>query len=468
MTDTSITYIPSAKQNAFHGANEFETLMIGARGAAKTYAGVMECYMLALEYPGNVGLMVRKQMTNLLTTTLATWKKIIPPNLYTINEQKHIITVFTGKKENSIIHYAGLDDQESIRKYRGMEIGYVLFDQAEECDPADITELIPAIRHRLPNGKSPHYRVMYLANPQQSYILTRFTQHKTDKMKLIQVSVFDNPYREAGYVERLTDNYKFDKKMYDAMVLGSIEIADVPNSIISYSKINEAMKRRTNVAFFDKKVVSVDVAREGDDNTCIIGWQGCKVVNKEVYGKKDLDVTAARAVAMQKKIGANCIIWDADGIGGGLLSHLKGLVEEGTSLMEFHGSGTSSDTRYLNQRACAWFEAAELFNNDIPAFEHDEPILRDQLASLRYEPVLGGKLKVEDKKLLKKRSGKSPDEADAYVYGIYALKRAPSLYSQPVIRKNTMAELIQTIEDEQEDAVLSTKEHIGNHNCDKW
>lgn len=466
-----INYSPSDKQNLFHGATERETLFIGGRGSCKTWGGVMECYNLSIDFPGNVGLMLRKRQVDFVATTLVSWKKVIPSECYHINEQQHIITVFTGKIDengkaiDSIIHYAGADDEKSIKKYRGMEVGFMLFDQAEEFDVSDIDELIPCLRHRLPDGSSPHYRVMYLANPQQSYILTKFRQHKTQNMRMIQVSTFDNPFREKSYIGILDELYKDKPELYKAMVLGDIDIADDPAMIIPFSKIEAAMKRRQKLAFFDKRIVSIDVAREGDDDTIIYGWDGCLATKRLAYGKKDLDVTASRAVIFQREIKANTIIWDADGIGGGLMSHLKTLAVPGTCLIEFHGNGASSNPMYHNQRTEAWFEAAELFKNDLPAIYEEIPTLRDQLGSVKYTQHLG-KLLVEDKKLIKERIKQSPDDADAYVYGIYGLKRAPSVYNKMPIEKGTMAELIKAIEED--DEVEEGYPIIGNHNIGKF
>ena len=462
-----ISYIPNPKQNEFHGSNAFETLFVGGRGASKTWAGVMEGYNLSIEYPGNVGLMVRKQQTNLISTTLTTFRKIIPAACYHENEQKHTIDIFTGKEYNSTIFYAGLDDQESIKKYRGMELGWILFDQAEECSEEDISELIPCLRHKLPDGSLPHYRVMYLANPQQSYILSKFTETLTNNMQMIQVSTFDNPDRRAGYTDMLAELYKTRPEMYKAMVLGDIDIADNPKCVIPYSKIEAAAKRREKLAFFDKRIVSIDVAREGDDMTKIKGWDGCKIITPKdpllySYGKKDLDVTASRAVQLQKEIGANCIIWDADGIGGGLMSHLKHLVPKGTMLIEFHGSGASDDPRYANQRAQAWFETADLFNADLISIPND-PILKSQLASLHFEYKLG-KLIVEDKKKAKELRSRSPDDADCVVYGVYGLKRAPSIHEQAPTAKGSMKELIEMMDD----ADYEDGEGIGSHAASKW
>lgn len=467
MAEVEIRYSPSEKQNDFHSSRAYETLFIGGRGSGKTYAGVMEGYILSLEYPGNAGLIVRKHFSDLIDTTIATWKKLIPPECYEINAQTHIITVHTGKgKPDSIIYYRGLDNTENINKSRGLETGWQLWDQAEECTQEDIDEALPCQRHKLPNGSLPYYRVMYLANPTRSHIVTKFTQNLDDTMKLIQVSTLDNPYQADGYADRLAQLYKFRPELYKAMVLGEIIIADEPDIVIPYHKIELAMRRTDKLAFFDKKLVSIDVSREGNDNTVIYGWDGCKIVGQDIYGKKDLDVTAARAISMLKRIGANCIIWDADGIGGGLMSNFKNLVSEGISFIEFHGSGKSDNEMYYNARAQAYFEAAELFNNDLLSVPED-PILRSELSSVHYEYKLG-KMIVEEKAKIKEKLRRSPDRADAFVYGVYALKRAPSMHIQQAVVKGTMGEFIKGFDEADEADEFISEEVIGNHNTSKW
>jgi hypothetical protein len=266
------------------------------------------------------------------------------------------------------------------------------------------------------------------------------------------------------------------KRIITAMENKNIDIVSHPTGRLiqkreefqmDLEKILKASKRLQQLGYFDKKVISIDVAREGDDMTQIYAWHGSKVVDEEHYGKKDLDVTAARAVIMQNKWGCNCICWDADGIGGGLMSNIKGLVSRGTKLIEFRGNGKSSNPMYYNQRAEAYYDLQELCMNDLLSFEMNKitPETISEISRIKSEYKLG-KILVEDKAEIKKKFNKSPDQADALAYGAWALKRAPSMITEPAVGKGTMRELITQIDEKLEDE-LNNKYVIGNHNADR-
>jgi len=439
MQEVKITYVPTIKQNCFHGSKAFETLFVGGRGSAKTWGGVMECYTLSIEHAGNIGLMVRKQLTNLVSTTLMSWKKLIPAECYRINEQKHIITIFTGKVDaqgkpiNSIIHYAGLDDQESIKKYRGCEFGFILYDQAEECELSDIEEMIPCMRHKLPDGKLPHYRVMYLANPQRSYILNKFTQKMTPHMELIQVSTYDNPHVVDGYIDMLKELYKDRPEQYKAMVLGDLEIADSPKSVISYKSLMAIYAPgQDHIKCHGEKIgVSCDPAGYSSiaDATVICVWHGTKVIEYlKLQGENAMSspAIAAKCLELCKKHGGTWIALDTTGssIGQGIFDMLKDLTID-TPYIQIIAIGSSNsainDALYCNARAEMYFITAKYISENKATLPNDE-FLKAELLTHEFDYHLG-KIIIIDKKLIKKILGRSPDFADAIAIGIYAIDK---------------------------------------------
>ncbi len=231
------------------------------------------------------------------------------------------------------------------------------------------------------------------------------------------------------------------QKLYDAMVLGSLVISDDPDNIIPYDKAQLCSKSAENITFIDKRIISIDVARSTTDETVIYGWGGSQVLKTYPYTSQDLDVTANRAVAMLKEIQANTIVWDADGLGGGLMSHLKHIVPQNTKLIEFHGNSPATSDLYFNARTEAYYETAGLIKDGMIAIPKDDALI-GQLSTPRSF-IQNGKLRVEDKEDLKKRlGGKSPDRADALVYGVWGLKRAPATTVRQIIRPGTYAEYI--------------------------
>jgi hypothetical protein len=57
----------------------------------------------------------------------------------------------------------------------------------------------------------------------------------------------------------------------------------------------------------------------------------------------------------------------------------------------------------------------------------DDFILNGQLSSTKFHYTGNGKIQAEGKDDIKKRLGRSPDRADAFVMGLYALSYVPTL-----------------------------------------
>jgi hypothetical protein len=480
MANINISYDPTKnpKQELFHKlcSQYHEILYVGGRRSGKTVAACMQAYYLSIRYPGNIGLIARAHYSDLGDTILASWKRLIPIECYTINEQKHIITVHNGTATPSIIYYRGFDTTERINKSRGFECGWFLIDQAEECNESDISELLPCLSLVIVQGAEvikPKWTAIYLANPMRRYIVNKFMNQRDDRMVILQTSTYDNIRNlPDGYINDLERQYRNDPKGREAMIMGSLEIADMPDTIIPYEKVTSAFNKSKAIplAYFDKKIIVIDLARFGDDLTQIFGFEGLMCVDEIHYGKKDLDYTGARAVSMQRQIGANCIIWDADGLGAGMMAILKPLVEKGTTLIEFHGSAKAENEMYYNTRAEAWCEARDAFGDGLVTVSPKVAMmteLQSQLTTICLD-YKNGKVIAESKDDIKKKIGRSPDHADAFVYGIWGLKRAPSLYIEPVIKKGSMRELISEIDEQQKLDGLLEEEIPGNWQANKW
>jgi len=432
-----IQYVPTDKQNELHGSNKREILLIGGRGSGKTYAGIIELYLQCIEHPGNRCLMLRQQLTNLLTSTLTTFKKIIPPEAYKINTQTHEITIFTDGAPSSIF-YSGCDDEKAIRKFLGSEWGTVLIDQAEEISSDTLDNLIPCLRHKVKDLPVP-YKLIYLANPIRSYILNKFTQNMTENMQMINISTFDNPHRNPGYIDMLTELYKGRDDEYAAMVLGDIRIKDEDNVLIKYDSIQKCTKQAVHL-MIDKCVVGVDPARMGSDSTIIYGAKGTKIIKEIELNGKDEDSVASISLQLAKEIGANCICVDSIGPGSGVITILNKLCYMPDSLpthtiLPFNGSAKAKDpAKYYNLRAEGYDQLARLIGDNgisIP----DEPKLISELASVHYSYNMGRML-IEDKGEIKKHLGRSPDHSDALMYTVYALNNAPTTIKNVTFGEN--------------------------------
>lgn len=67
----------------------------------------------------------------------------------------------------------------------------------------------------------------------------------------------------------------------------------------------------------------------------------------------------------------------------------------------------------------------------------DDFVLNGQLSSVKFHYTGNGKIQVESKDDVKKRLGRSPDRADAFVMGLYALSYVPTLEFEKELEAET-------------------------------
>ena len=73
------------------------------------------------------------------------------------------------------------------------------------------------------------------------------------------------------------------------------------------------------------------------------------------------------------------------------------------------------DDRYFNKRAEMWGEANEWLRQELPVQIPNDDELLDDLCSVNKKYDSKGRLQLESKEEVKKRIGRSPDRADAFV-----------------------------------------------------
>lgn len=171
------------------------------------------------------------------------------------------------------------------------------------------------------------------------------------------------------------------------------------------------------------KILSVDVARFGDDQT-VIGWrQGRKAVILAKYRGLDTVQVAERVIETIRKEQPDATIIDGDGLGAGVVDHLhfRGYVDR---IFEFHGGYAANDqAMYFNKRAESWGAMRDWLSAgaEIP----DDPELESDLTSPEYGFSSKQQIQLERKEDLKKRGLASPDCGDmlAMTFGVKILAK---------------------------------------------
>lgn len=418
----------SEKQDEADEAPEQFVLYGGAKGGGKSFWLVRWVVKKCMEFPGNKGFLGRKRGVDLNNTTLETFKKAVPPELYRINEQKKKIYFPTL---GAIVDYGGLDDPGGVEKFNSAEYGFLAIDQAEEIDRHQFGMLRGTLRHKLPNGQEPDYQVRLTANPAQCWLKEDFILNPKPGHRFIKALPSDNPFLAKGYIENLRQGFEHRPDLLQAYLYGSWDELAGSDICIQASWVEKA-KDLDVFGAVTKRVVACDPARFGDDETVIYVMEKSNVVNvihTEILAHKSLMDTAGRLVAIRKKFDASVIALDAIGIGAGIYDSLNELGESVQSVVSSNKPTISTDAeRYMNLRAQLWMVGGkQIFEGKVKI--PDDTVLCGQLSSAKFEFNSNGKIKVEAKVDIKKRLNRSPDRADAFLIGLHAISDASSLDS---------------------------------------
>ena len=377
----------------------------------------------ATKYPIALGFMGRKRATDFSKTTLETWKQFIDPGTYTIKEQDKEIIFYNNVAK---VHFGGLDDEKNVKKLNSAQYNFIAIDQAEEITRDEAGLLRGAVRKSNDQMKAP-LRVLFTANPAHCWLRNDFIDTKSPSRQFIQALPSDNGYVDsASYVLRLTEAFKHRPELVNAYVYGQWDDIEGFDFVIKRQWVENAITRNERKSIYDKILVVADIARFGDDETVIYVLKNEQIIDERIITKTDTMSIAGEIVKLANQYNASMIAIDGIGIGAGVCDRVKELTD--IKLLEINSSEKSRDIKdnekYINVRAEMWWKVSEKFADGIVKLNKDDE-LTNQLTMVKYL-IKNGKIKIEDKDEIKKRINKSPDRADAFVMGLWALDQCPN------------------------------------------
>ena len=206
--------------------------------------------------------------------------------------------------------------------------------------------------------------------------------------------------------------YGEDSDFFKVHVRGVFPSAS-SNQLIPLDMINEAMERKytKETVRYAAKVMGVDVARFGDDRSCISYRQGLITEKIESFTKLDTMMLADVIASRIKSWRPDAVFIDGGAMGAGVIDRLRQLGFRNIIEVLF-GSAATND-RYYNRRTEMYFKARDHLQagGALP----EDPELKMELAMSEYTFTENGKPKMEKKEILKKDMGVSPDKADSWV-----------------------------------------------------
>ena len=170
-----------------------------------------------------------------------------------------------------------------------------------------------------------------------------------------------------------------------------------------------------------KRIVACDPSLGGDECPIQLIENG-KIIDQKTLLERDPMKIAGEIITMGNKWRTPSFALDySGGLGEAIASRIRE-VKPNARVFSLNSSESASDEeRFSNLRAEMWWSLMSKIQDKVLPYPDGEE-LRRQLSSVRFRVVnSNGKLALEPKEETKKRLGRSPDDADAFVYGNYKL-----------------------------------------------
>lgn len=279
----------------------------------------------------------------------------------------------------------------------------VIFDEASEID-----DVIWDITQGALTDEDTEILWLVFGNPTQNtgrfsecfgsmshrWIRTQVDSRKVEGTNKQEIDGWIADYGEDSDFVRIKVRGEFPRASWNQFIPSDIVAAARAADAQGYEKI--------------PKILSVDVARFGDDQTVIGTRQGRKAQILGKYRGLDTVQTTQFVIDFIERERPNAVIVDGDGLGAGVIDNLR---HRGFESYEFHGAGTPHDGQmYFNRRAECWGLLRDWLaaGADIP---NDAELARD-LTGPQYGFSPKQQVQLEKKQDMKKRGLASPDSGD--------------------------------------------------------
>lgn len=425
--DLILNLIP-AQAGFLYGPAVFPAF-VASWGTGKSTMGIIKAMNLSEDYPNNLGVIFRKEFTDLKDSTLKDFENYTQLKVGSNRE-----VVLPNGSQILFRHV------EELNNIQNMNLGWYWIEQAEEVETDDPFFILYGRLRR--KGMPPRGFITANTNGQNwVYKLWKAGALEETVRKLLKenpdlypgitdakqlVSLFEaNTYDNAAnlpksFLANLEILKETKPNIYRRFVLNSWSDSDTIDIIIKPEHIDKAIGRDLGVTPPLKQIVSIDVARYGDDKTVFYALENNVVLGKEIHEKKSTMETVGLAVLFAKKHNADAFAVDEIGVGGGVGDRLAELDKQVIFVNAAEKEGVRTDC--FNRRAEIYLNGSEIFEAGKVSILRSDKDLIEQLSWAKYKTIKSnGVYQVEPKDDIKKRFGRSPDNADAFLNGLWAL-----------------------------------------------
>lgn len=316
------------------------------------------------------------------------------------------------RKTKSAIRFRGFREQgaTNIKGLEGVDILWVDESQAISKETMDI--IIPTIRKE-------KAKIFWSMNRmvENDPVFVAFA-NRPDCLH-IHCDYVDNPFCPEAMKKEAEACKELNIDDYNHIWLGQ-PLKKGDDSLFSIDEVYGSSSLSFLTPGTNKRILSVDVARYGEDETVfsivesynVSQWQ---MVYQDFWKEKSTTETTGRIIDLSTKFHCDQIVIDDCGVGGGVVDMLS---EMRLPVFPFNGAEKPLNEKYLNRRAEAYFQLKEMFSRRTIKILKDAK-LQEQLLSIRYKYMSNGKKAIVSKDDMRKDNIKSPDRADALAMAMY-------------------------------------------------
>ena len=326
------------------------------------------------------------------------------------------------------------DHDESA--FQGIHARYVLVILDEACG---IPEQLWVAADALTTNAD--CRILAIGNPDNPSSHFRKVCQPGSGWHVIGISAFESPNLTGEevpddvaqalvsreWVEEKATEWGEDNPLYKSKVLGEFS-EDAPNKVVRASDIAKCrIDPETKPAAADLEPVELGVDVGGGGDETVIRERRGRRAGREWRAHTDRPEKIAPLVRRAiEESGAGAVKVDSIGVGFGVIGELRNLASQGKHRARIVGVNVGEKSaqpdKFKNLRAEIWWELARGLSErqgwDLSAMENADTTVAQLLEPL-WEVDAQGRIFVEPKDEIRKRLGRSPDNADALLLAFY-------------------------------------------------